>query len=1545
MKKIVSSICVIMLMMCVVLTSESVAKQHQRSHKGEVSSERYFSKNSRSPLTGKRMFNHEVRGFGADENSGIKTLFSSVNVDMRAAGPQKISASKASLYGVCAAFKGLEWKDQCFWGSIDVNEGVYNQIYTGAHYYTNDVYYEGGAVRDGVLYISTYTMDMFSETVNMYWVTVDIATGELLNPISFGNDFNAFCYTLTYDSDEDMFYGMALDQQYVPNKFVKIDPKTWTTTSIGTIPYNEKKGTFIAGVAYNPVDKKIYATRPAGDLVTINKENAQVITVGNLTKKSTPFSGYAQPMIYSPYDHGFITCLRDAETGVGMFYHIDAETADPSYLCSFENGAAFQILYCADPYAKDDAPAIPTIESINLDKGQLNASVTYTLPTETFLGDNITESQLNVRVYIDGTVVETTTAAPGETVTTLFTSTEGIHKIGVQVYSDTEKPSPIAEQRFYLGHDTPKMPTNVKLENCVVSWTAPSAEGVNGGYVDTEALRYNVYINGELRNATPIAETSLTVELEKDLASYIATVQAIANGKKSPIGYSDYVVYGDPMTVPFELAPSFMESVTFTSDDTNRDGNVWTYVPGFNNEGDEDPNKGQWMFFYNWASSADDWLFLPITTYSDTNAVYELTYDYENYYLYETEFDDMDVCIGTADTPEAMTTPILQIVNRMTLNPETHTAQFTIPQAGNYYIGFHIKTNPNGTGVRLSNFKVEKISDGNVPSTVDITVSPAERGELSALLNWTAPTTDILGNSLDASKDITYTIASTEETITYTVKPGAVATAKVKTFQGINEISVTPSNENGRGITTYYRLYTGIDIPNYATNVKAVTAEDNESMVLTWDAPTTGVNGGFIDPENIYYDIYYHYSIYYDKVGTTAETTFVYDPDPYLDQTVLTLRHIGPRAVNSAGESKNVYFIGETLGAPHELPMHETFAGAGIDYSPWNFVTAEDCANSQWDLYGSLSSLPFDNAELEDGGAVVVYGVGNQATRAELIIPKVTTKGHDYVSFKMKFYNQAYAPDMKLLGRHFGQDDAEVIAEIKHNDYPMNEWVTYNISLPAEYTNCGWVQLRLSCDLVAHDNAYGIFDGFSIYEEVDYDFRIGSITSEAESIAGNENQVMATLINSGESGASADVKFTVWADGEKLDEVYSKVGYLRSQQEKECYISLLAKPEYIDKEVIIRAEVVSADDMISSNNMKETEWKVSDTTEPIVTDLAGEWNDEHNQVTLTWSTPDLTYGDTDSFESYEEFYCGENIGMWKNIDEDGLPTFAIDGIDFPFSEEARGWQVMNAETMNTMKDMRLCPHTGKQYLMAMSIAYEEATQEPIQAADWLISPEVEGGSELSFWMGTISSQYSETIELWTSSTDDNVESFTKVRNFTKHGEESWEYVSCTLPEDAKYFAFKHVSWGAFGVLVDDIKFSPKEMMTWEVVKYNIYRDGKYIASTTSTNFVDETAGDESHVYNVTVVVNSNGNEVEGIFSNTANMWSSGIDEVELLQGVYGVNDAIIITGCEGKTVQIYTIDGKLIRDIAVGCNSVCVPSEEGIFVVNIGEKSAKIVVR
>ena len=67
--------------------------------------------------------------------------------------------------------------------------------------------------------------------------------------------------------------------------------------------------------------------------------------------------------------------------------------------------------------------------------------------------------------------------------------------------------------------------------------------------------------------------------------------------------------------------------------------------------------------------------------------------------------------------------------------------------------------------------------------------------------------------------------------------------------------------------------------------------------------------------------------------------------------------------------------------------------------------------------------------------------------------------------------------------------------------------------------------------------------------------------------------------------------------------------------------------------------------------------------------------------------------------------------------------------------------------------------------------------------------------------------------------------------------------------------------------------------------------------------------------------------------------------MENLNGIYGLNDAIMIKGFSDKMIQIYSLDGKLLRDIVVGSDSVCIPSEEGVFLVVVDGKSTKVIVR
>ncbi|MBO7164631.1 MAG: hypothetical protein J6V60_00890, partial [Muribaculaceae bacterium] len=352
MKKLFS-ICFAALMVLAMMSAN--AQNHQRLGANGVTPVKAFDKGART-LSGNPDISRGIMPSPAEGTFAVGTPFQVPT------GPQRISSSKGNIIGVSTFFDGMGYYDQASYGSVDVNNGKYVVYSSGMEFFTTDSYYsgwQGGFVRDGILYITNYNM-MGDSQVEVFYNKIDVATGQYLGRVDMGNKLEAFCYTMTYDFMEDMVYGMSFDAQQVPNNIVKINPKTWEVTSIGTNTYNANKGTFIAGLGYNPLDGGIYGIRVDGTMVTIDKEDGDVSLWGYFDDESwkviNPFS---QPMCYSPNDRCFIAMVRDEMTGAGVCYAIDPESMELTYLSTMTNGRHCNVLCCLDPYALDDAPAMP----------------------------------------------------------------------------------------------------------------------------------------------------------------------------------------------------------------------------------------------------------------------------------------------------------------------------------------------------------------------------------------------------------------------------------------------------------------------------------------------------------------------------------------------------------------------------------------------------------------------------------------------------------------------------------------------------------------------------------------------------------------------------------------------------------------------------------------------------------------------------------------------------------------------------------------------------------------------------------------------------------------------------------------------------------------------------------------------------------------------------------------------------------------------------------------------------------------------------------
>ena len=205
--------------------------------------------------------------------------------------------------------------------------------------------------------------------------------------------------------------------------------------------------------------------------------------------------------------------------------------------------------------------------------------------------------------------------------------------------------------------------------------------------------------------------------------------------------------------------------------------------------------------------------------------------------------------------------------------------------------------------------------------------------------------------------------------------------------------------------------------------------------------------------------------------------------------------------------------------------------------------------------------------------------------------------------------------------------------------------------------------------------------------------------------------------------------------------------------------------------------------------------------------------------------------------------------------------------------------------------------------------------ETFEADDWLISPELPGiAQEISFAIGALDVQYGpSSYEVLVSSTDSEIASFTKVAEGTLTSA-GWNSVTAQLPEGTKYFAIRNNTSGdgAMCVMLGDIKFTANSSAT--VASFNIYYNNEKIATVDGDKTTYTVAADKVEV----------GTQTFGVSAVYANGAESRVTTatIEIVTGIEQI-------AADGKPVDVYSIDGKLIRNQAKSLDGL-----KGLYIVN-----------
>ena len=266
-------------------------------------------------------------------------------------------------------------------------------------------------------------------------------------------------------------------------------------------------------------------------------------------------------------------------------------------------------------------------------------------------------------------------------------------------------------------------------------------------------------------------------------------------------------------------------------------------------------------------------------------------------------------------------------------------------------------TYPNGeqiTGIFIKN----NVSQVGIPSSAENLIFDFNNSELTGKITFTLPTTDVEGSPLEG--ELTYGLSVDNDTPLEGVgQPGEVVSYTVSELsEGMHMFVITVSNDAGKAIPLNVDKYIGMDAP--AAPIDVVATVEGNSVVLTWNMPETGKNGGYVDKSQLYFNIVRHYdnaTIGVDIQGNSFTDTFK-------DTSLRACRYeIIPRIGNYVGNSafSEDITIGEYMNVPFEHNLANigdyklyTVFDANYDKDTWLFglypeySDASPCATYLW---------------------------------------------------------------------------------------------------------------------------------------------------------------------------------------------------------------------------------------------------------------------------------------------------------------------------------------------------------------------------------------------------------------------------------------------------------------------------------------------------------------------------------------------------------------------------------------------------------------------
>ena len=325
-------------------------------------------------------------------------------------------------------------------------------------------------------------------------------------------------------------------------------------------------------------------------------------------------------------------------------------------------------------------------------------------------------------------------------------------------------------------------------------------------------------------------------------------------------------------------------------------------------------------------------------------------------------------------------------------------------------------------------------AEGTPAAVTDLKVA-MNGGELNGTVAFTAPSLDNDGNTLQQPLTISIMIDGSQAYTESGVQPGEQVEAAVTLeTDGYHFFTITASNDGGNGKPTSKRIYAGYDTPRPVTEL-TLEHLGNGEMHVTWNAPEGGINGGYIDYDNITYSI----QRYPDYTWLTEDCTTNEWTD-MLESTYRETYSYGIVATSHGNSSEMVVTNFVTVGEELAIPFLETFE-VEPRFASWEVIDGNN-DNCSW-IYN-----------YEDRAALYEWSYSEPQADDWLVSPKFTLESGVTYDFTIDARNSINGSPEKFEVFLGSAPDAEsmtneILPTTEINDNSAFQTITRSFTAPA----------------------------------------------------------------------------------------------------------------------------------------------------------------------------------------------------------------------------------------------------------------------------------------------------------------------------------------------------------------------------------------------------------------------------------------------------------------------------------------------------------------